>query len=282
MKQTKLNINIGDFKIWLATLVPFVVSGIIFQTGTLRQIKDISKMRNEVRFSNVEFATSKDKANELARLKIELSETESKINDYKKGILNPDETPEFLNILSKIADESGIKFINISPKPVKDAGFCMAMPVRIEFESSYTAFIEYLFKVEQLPGLMKVDNLSSNSAAEGQIIKAALSSIFFVNKDSGLIRETKLDAISFKRYPYIETSPFIYAEKRTRDVSLSSKKGLELTAVVSGEACVCIINGQICHVEDEIDGYKVVEIRNDRVVLMDEKGDRVLLELKGE
>ena len=278
-----MKLNFGDLKMWLATLVPFIVSGIIFQSGTLRQIKEMSKLKNDLRFSNVEFVTAKDKANELARLKIELSESESKTNEYKDRLLNSNETPEFLNILSKIADECGIEFINISPQIVKDAGFYMTMPVKLEFESSYPNFLKYIFKIEQLPGLMKVDNLDSNSTAESKLIKVTLLAVFFINKGEGFTREVVLNELPLKEYPRLETSPFLYTEKRAQgEIPLSLTKGLELTAIVSGEVYACIINGQACHVGDEMAGCRIVEIKSNGVVLIDEKGDKVLLELKGE
>jgi Tfp pilus assembly protein PilO len=276
-------LNLTDFKVWIYTLLPFIVFGGLLYFGYLPQAKSKAKLEKELKISNIEYLTSKDKADELAKLRSEVTGIEEKINVYRANLLLSEEVPEFLNRLTNLSSALGIQSVKTVPLPQEEGNFSYVLPLQMEFKGNFRSIAEYLYDIENLPGLFHVRSLTINAGRPPEVNLSMLAG-FFVDRGRTPVPRAKLQDIELPETPELSgRNPFSTTGERLQKSTMQTRGSLALSCVctsVDKKRGSAIINGRIISTGDTIDGFRVEEIRDEGVLLINDRGEKEFLGIR--
>lgn len=87
------------------------------------------------------------------------------------------EVTYMLNTLESIARASGVKIVNMQPKPLRDRDFYKEFSVELDAESNMQSLMKFIYDIRNSPILLKVDRLRLN-AKRGKAQVIIRSSMF--------------------------------------------------------------------------------------------------------
>lgn len=157
----------------------------------------LSPIRGDI--ANTQLAIE-DEQTRVVQAKTELKQAEAtraegkrnqmRLLELAKMVPMSEELPSLLLQIQDLADQSGIKFIQVTPgqvKPSKSGAF-QAIPLDLEFSGTYFDVSDFIYRAEQMvagPGRLlavKTVNLTLDSGTEGSTaIKAGVSPQLKVN-----------------------------------------------------------------------------------------------------
>jgi len=197
------------------------------------------------------------------------------IEGLMKKIPTEQEVPFIIDeLISSVGRGLSIDYKLIQPKNLISEGKYKRLPLKVDFESRYTDFNQYLRALKRLPATVRVDRLTlDKTKAPPNLIAKMDLSIFVL---PGAPPEKKEERIGISKHylfdPFFKPTEIKDEEKE--------KFVLELQGIWMGQYHRAIINGKVLQVGESIAGYKLLAIKSSEVSLLKD-GRKVTLKLGG-
>ena len=187
-----------------------------------------------------------------------------------RKIPSEDEVPELLDqLISNLGKDLEINYSLLQPQPLIDEGQSKRLPLNLNFSADYVDLNLYLGQLENFPTAIRVESLKINRAAETQKldIQLSLSAYVMAGKRVGI---EKLAAPVLKEGQALIYDPF--TAKLDEKIALDKKEPqgkptLKLKGVYQGAKPRAFIDEQMVGLGETIDGYKLVGIYADKVIV---------------
>jgi Tfp pilus assembly protein PilO len=138
---------------------------------------------NQVRQRQHDLADAKHKQQTLT---VQLEQLRGAAKDFKKNqrqlrILEQEvpetaQLPSIITLINAAADESAVDFMSISPQVPAEGTTVSTVPTQISVIGEYFAVDEFLFKLESLPRVAKVINITVSPNGSSDAASAAVGS----------------------------------------------------------------------------------------------------------
>jgi len=147
--------------------VGIIVLFIFISNPKLKKIKELSA---QILQENVKLKETKKIAQTKDLLIQEISKMKDEIDYYERRIPSEKATAWLLMELSRIARETGIKYVSISPQKEEIQESFVRVPIQVQIKSGYHGFGNYLSKIENSERFMTVDNVTIIPSGESPLI----------------------------------------------------------------------------------------------------------------
>jgi|GEM_PF-896257 len=210
------------------------------------------------------------------------------IEDHLKKLIlkipSEQDVPKIIDqLLTAVGKGLPIDYRLIQPKKVESEGRYKRLPIELKFATTYDAFNVYLSQLKSMPEVFRVDSLDMRrSPGNPEVVEVHLQLSAFVMPGEA---ERQAEAI-VNAYPekVPEASPFTpkripapksqpAAPKLELEAPAVGEADLTLQGIIQGEIKAALINDAIVHVDSVVEGYRVINIKPDSVVL--KKGRRI-------
>lgn len=150
------------FKQQLAVLAVIVVAalGLYFYFVWQPQATRLASVDQQTEEEEVKMASAKATLTGLENLKRSAPKIEAKITKINKKIPKTPELPPFLVQLQNMANDASVSITQIKPGEPKDEAGFSRMEVDLQVSGSYMAIENFLFRLENAPRAMRVDQYS--------------------------------------------------------------------------------------------------------------------------
>ena len=166
---------LGKFRFELAVTGALALLTLGFYSAWQANKNEISRLDNAVKAASAESARIEAEASTaegLDRAVSDASVSLALLEERLKAI--SERLPSDRHISRLLADlsESGqdAKIISIKPLPPEDKGELARLPFQISIESRFSSFGAYMERIENLPRLMVIDNVSIEPREEGSTV----------------------------------------------------------------------------------------------------------------
>jgi Tfp pilus assembly protein PilO len=210
------------------------------------------------------------------------------IEDHLKKLIlkipSEQDVPKVIDqLLTTVGKGLPIDYRLIQPRKLEREGRYKRLPIELKFATTYDAFNVYLSQLKSVPEMFRVDSLDMRrSHANPEVVEVHLMLSAFVMPGEGeakaqAIVDTypkKVSAVSPftpKRIPPPKTRP--EAPKLELETPVVGEPELKLQGIIQGDIKAALINDMIVHVDTVIEGYRVINIKTESVVL--KKGRRI-------
>lgn len=210
---------------------------------------------------------------------------QKELEEMMKKIPTEQEVPFLLNqFISEIGKGLNIEYTAIEPKDLAKEGNYKILPLQVSFNSDYPIVTSYLSQLKSLPSTIRVDNLiirrTLGSQAQPAQLEIGMNLSAFVMPGKA-IKNTESEA----RPPLYFANPFEESQKAAVKPDGTQKKkisetGLILQGLWKGKETKVFINDKMVGIGDSVDGYKLISIKEDKVVVQ-KGGKRYTLPLGG-
>lgn len=163
--------------------------------------------------------------------------------------------------ISEVGKGLNIDYNLIQPQPVVSEGKYKRLPLKVTFISDYMDLNLYLTKLKTLPSTIRTDELDLKRTGELPKLKVHMLLSSFV-----MPGEAPVKAWQFRRKPYLY-DPFFKPEEKARVVIPKKKEDLVLQGIWKGKKNIAFINDKAVGVGQYINGYKVIKIEDNKVIL---------------
>ncbi len=210
------------------------------------------------------------------------------IEDHLKKLIlkipSEQDVPKIIDqLLTTVGKGLPIDYRLIQPKKLEREGRYMRLPIELKFATTYDAFNVYLSQLKSIPEVFRTESLDMRrSPGNPEVVEVHLLLSAFVMPGEA---ERKAEAI-VNAYPkeVPEVSPFTpkripapevkkEAPKLQLEAPAAGEPELNLQGIIQGEIKAALINDSIVHVDSVIEGYRVINIKTDSVVL--KRGRRI-------
>lgn len=157
----------------LYTSLAVITAALIYNFGAEPLFKKWKSLDNEVKLVKIQLEKSISFIKDKGIIDKEYEQYASKL---KFSGSNEQETTYIINELETTARASGLKIVNMIPKPIRDMEYYKRFIVDIETESSMKSLMMFIYKVKNSPQLLKIDRLRLNTktSQEGLLIRASM------------------------------------------------------------------------------------------------------------
>jgi Tfp pilus assembly protein PilO len=274
-------------------LLILMLGWILYRTLIVPKRLGVESMKKNLK--NIDFQISTVLGEEVT-LKGGAQEAEQIEEQLKQLILKIPSEKDIPKVLNKFLTEVGkglnIDYTLIQPKKIETEGRYKRLPIELKFTATYPHFTSYLSQLKNLPEVMRIDSLDMRrSPANPNLLNVhLLISAFVIAGDV----EKRAEAIAPEAYPkeVPEKSPFkpepIPQPKKEEPAKKPSSKAevapaaefeepeLNLQGILRGNLKAAIINDRVVYVDDLIEGYRLVNIKENSVVLKRGRKTRTL------
>jgi len=154
--------------ITILTVIIVILDRIVFSPIALR----LKNLNGEISNSERKLKKSIDI---LSQKDLIIREYEKYINNLKQKGSDEEIIGALLSIVEKLAENSFISIVNINPLPVEDMRFCKEYAVKIEVEAKIEHIVDFIYRVEKLPQLLRIPELRlSSQKSDPSILKIYL------------------------------------------------------------------------------------------------------------
>lgn len=186
---------------------------------------------------------------------------EEELRRLQRKIPTEKEIPYLVGkFITEVGQGLNIAYNFIEPQNIVSEGKYSRLPLKVEFTTDLPSFYSYLSQLKNLPSTVRVDNLLLAKTAEDVLTVNMQLSAFVVPGKASKSRETSGQAPAYYKNPFLTKE-----ESELKDEE--SEEGLVLQGFWTGKKTKAFINNNIVAVGDIIQGYKVVSIYNNKVVL---------------
>jgi Tfp pilus assembly protein PilO len=184
------------------------------------------------------------------------------LSDMAKKIPSETETPYLINnYISTVGKGLNIDYNLIQPGEIVPEQKYKRLPLKVEFDGNYANLNIYLSQLKGLPMTIRIDNMDLKKlAGTNKLSVRMILSAFVLPGGSGKPAGEK------KAYPYIY-DPFNIATKKSVEFKLEGIQGLSYSGYFIGKKMKAIINDEMLETGQSINGFKVIKIYKDRVVI---------------
>ncbi|MGC9043398.1 MAG: type 4a pilus biogenesis protein PilO [Myxococcota bacterium] len=144
-----------------------IVSGIVVGVAILFYflainpvMKDINKLKNQIKSLEATYAEKQGIANNLASFRREVEKLNQDLKDALTLLPNSAEIPELLSRLSDVLEKSGLKMEVFELGMESPAGFYARVPIKIEVSGSFHEIVVFFDKVSKLPRIINISDIT--------------------------------------------------------------------------------------------------------------------------
>ncbi|MFC1540533.1 type 4a pilus biogenesis protein PilO [Candidatus Margulisiibacteriota bacterium] len=201
-----------------------------------------------------------------------------------KQIPSEKDIPQILNqFLNQVGKGLNVDYSLIQPQGLKPMGRYKKLPIELKFSTTYSHLNTYLTQLKSLPEVFMIDSMDMRRMpGQSDRLQVHLMVSAFV-MPGGV--EKIIQAITGEALPLApQTSPFLPHELPKKPVTDKTPSAVavpdspapsfNLKGILYGELKSAIVNDRLVYVGDLIDGYEVINIRENNVVL--KKGRRIV------
>jgi len=233
------------------------------------KMKEINNLKNTLKLIDSEIKTFEGGYLLLKDLNAAKAMLNKELEDIAKKIPSEAETPYLINNFVSIVG----KGLNIDYNLIEPAGLVQEqkykrLPLKVEFSGDYTDLNTYLAQLKRLPVTIRVDSLELRKISGAKKLSVSMMLSAFVMPGGAIQKPLK----EMQGYSYLY-DPF-YAEraKQQAKASVGTVIGLRYSGYFMGKEIRAIINDEVLKSGESINGYQVLKINRDKVVL--EKGKK--------
>ena len=206
-------------------------------------------------------------------------------------IPSQNEVPDIINqLLSEGGQRLGIDYSLIDPQPMVSAGKYNRAPIRVAFTIPFKKFTEYLTAIEEMPEIIRVDNLDMRRVQgdnERLMVNLLLSAFVMPEKQKEARLTASQEAATSE---LLSNNPFSPKSALADKESGSAKKAplsrasqasesartpsFNLQGIMSGDFESALINDRIVYLGGFINGWELIKLNEQSVVLR--KGTQVI------
>ena len=147
-------------KTWLFFVLPAVGIVILFVFLSKPKLKKIEELTGQIVQEKVNLVQLEKIARTKDVLMQEVSKMREEIDYYEKRIPSEKGTSWLLMELSRIARETGIRYVSIVPAEEKKEESYVRIPIQVQIKCGYHSLGRFLSRIENSQRFMTVDNLT--------------------------------------------------------------------------------------------------------------------------
>ena len=179
-----------------------------------------------------------------------------------KKIPSESQTPYLINnFISAVGKGLNIDYNLIQPSNLEQEQKYKRLPLKVEFEGNYADLNSYLAQLKSLPVTIRVDSMALNKTSRANKLAVSMVLSAFV-----MPGETAKPPGAVKGLSYIY-DPFYAATGKSKELKIEPIKGLSYSGYFMGKEIRAIINDEVLSTGDNIQGFRILKIYKDRVIL---------------
>jgi Tfp pilus assembly protein PilO len=259
---------------------------ILYRTLITPKRKGINALKQNLKNIEYQIGNVLGEEVELRGGALEAEELEDHLKTLILKIPSERDIPDIINrFLTQVGKGLKIDYTLIQPKKLESEGRYKKLPIELEFTTSYAHFNTYLSQLNAMPEVFRIESMDMRrSPVQADQLHVHLLLSAFV-MPGGV--EEKAEAIAKEAYPEApKVSPF-----KPKAIPVKPKAGpsqplspgateteapLTLQGIMQGDIKAAIINDSIVYVDDVIEGYRVLNIKENSVVLRKGRRTKIL------
>ncbi|MCX5727178.1 MAG: type 4a pilus biogenesis protein PilO [Candidatus Saganbacteria bacterium] len=188
------------------------------------------------------------------------------LGDLSKKIPSEAETPYLINnFISTVGKGLNIDYNLIQPFNLTEEQKFKRLPLKVEFVGNYADLNAYLAQLKRLPVTIRVDKMELRKVAGANKLAVSMMLSAFVMPGGA-----EKPPGTGKGYSYLY-DPFSAEREKTKELKLEAVSGLRYSGYFMGREVKAIINDEVLKAGDSIQGFRILKIYKDRVVLVKNK-----------
>lgn len=267
-----------------------VLGYILYQTLISPKQKNYYNLKKTLDNINIQKNKVLLEQKDLKDLPKESAEIERKLESLVAKIPSEQDIPKIINnLLTEAGKGLNIDYQLIEPKNVIDEKIYKRVPIELRFIITYDNFNTYLSQLKNLQETIIIESLDMQRVPQerDKLMIHLLLSSFVMPRG----KEEKRDSFIREPFPEVsvtkEASPFksikapekAKKEKPKPETDKKAKKvekPLVLQGIIGGDFKAALINDQVVYLNGVVNGYRVVEISESRVVLRKGRKTKIL------
>jgi Tfp pilus assembly protein PilO len=270
---TELDNNYSDKgeplkKIAIAALVILAASWLAYSYFYRPKIQEVKSYKMAIR--NIELELKPILGEDIILQKgddqIKIKALEDELAKLSEKIPTEKEVPYLIgNFVSEVGKELNIDYNLIEPQSIVDEGNYRRVPLKVEFTADLSSFYSYLSQLKNLPATVRVDSLSlKKTTAEKITVQLALSAFVMPGKEIKSRETTGTSPEFYKDMFALEAKTPATAPTTPQP---AAGPPLTLQGFWRGSKTKAFINHNIVGIGEIIDGYTLVSISGNSVIL---------------
>jgi len=268
--------DLRDRIIRLATLILILILGfVLYRTFVVPKRKGIQSLQKNLKNIELQMANVLGEEVALRGGALEAEELEKHLEKLVLQIPSERDIPKIINrLLTEVGKGLKIDYTLIQPRELETEGRYKKLPIELKFNTTYLDFTSYLTQLKNLPEVFRIESLDMRRSPTdpNQLHIHLLVSAFVmpgeverrieaIASPEGYPKEPKVSPFKPKRIPQkIET-------RREVEAQVGEEPPLVLQGIMRGELKAAIINDHVLYVDDTIEGYRIINIKENSVVL---------------
>jgi Tfp pilus assembly protein PilO len=249
----------------VAVLAVLVVSYGAYNYIYKPKLTEIEKLKSSLKLIDSEISMIEGGPALLKDLDAATAIVNKELEEISKKIPSESETPYLLNnFISIVGKGLNIDYNLIQPSNLEQEQKYKRLPLKVEFTGDYADLNSYLAQLKKLPMTIRVDSMDLGKLSGTNKLSVSLVLSAFVMPGG-----TAKPAGSLKGYSYMLDPFYTDTEKvaGSDEPKLESATGLAYLGFFKGREVKAIINDEVLTAGNKIQGFKVLKIYKEKVVL---------------
>jgi len=258
-----------------------ILGYVLYQTLILPKQNNYYNLKKTLDNINIQKSKVLVEQKDLKDLPKESADLEKKLESLVAKIPSEQDIPKIINnLLTDAGKGLNIDYQLIEPKNAIDEKIYKRVPIELRFIISYDNFNTYLAQLKKLKETIIIESLDMQRVPREQdklMIHLLLSSFVMpkakAEKGESFIRapfpeiSVTKEVSPFKSIKAPEKAKKEKPKPKTDQKAKKVEKPLVLQGIIGGAFKAALINDQVVYLNGTVNGYRVVEISENRVVL---------------
>lgn len=234
------------------------------------KLREINSLTNSLRLIDSEIRS--EQGGELALKDVETSRAlvQKQLADIAARVPGEVESPYLINnFISVVGKGLNIDYNLIQPGEIVQEDRYKRLPLRVEFEGSYGNLNLYLSQLKKLPVTIRVDSMDLHQLGDTDKLSVRMDLSAFVMAGGTERPDIKSEGAPVQKNPFLVH--YAPATSESRQLRLEAPTSLKYTGYWMGQIMHAFLDDNVVKEGDTIQGFKVVKIYKDRVILTKNK-----------
>ena len=253
-------------------LIAGVMIALILSYGAYNYVykpktKEINNLKNSLKLIDSEIKMFEGGYLLLKDLDAAKAMLNKELDEISKKIPSETATPYLINNFISIVG----KGLNIDYNLIQPAGLVQEqkykrLPLKVEFSGDYADLNTYLAQLKNLPVTIRVDSLNLRKMTGEKKLSVSMALSAFVMPGGAV--QKPLNEMQGYSYLY---DPFYSTRAKRPTLRIETVTGLRYSGYFMGKEIKAIINDEVLKAGESINGYRILSIHKDRIVLEKDK-----------
>ena len=231
------------------------------------KMKEISNLKSSLQLIDSEIKMFEGGYLLLKDLNAAKSMLNKELDEISKKIPSESKTPYLINnFISIVGKGLNIDYNLIQPSNLVQEQKYKRLPLKVEFEGDYADLNAYLAQLKKLPVTIRVDSLDLRKISGVKKLSVSMALSAFVMP--GGVEKKPMAEVEGYSYYY---DPFYTTRAKRPTLRTETVTGLRYSGYFLGRELKAIINDEVLKAGESINGYRIVSIYKDRVMLEKDK-----------